>query len=211
MRKLRTILYGLGFLMLAAALMLTVWNIRTDQEAGESAKEVLEELEISMQDENPVKEDSEQPTIQLEPQVQIPDHLLNPDMDMPVKNVDGKEYVGIITMHQLGIELPVMSDWSYSKLKQAPCLYSGSVYQDNLVIMAHNYRSQFGRIRRLTTGSQITFTDMDGNVFAYLVAAIEVLDPLEVENVTNGEWDLTLFTCTLGGESRVVVRCEKES
>ena len=130
---------------------------------------------------------------------------------MPVKNVDGKEYVGIITMHQLGIELPVMSDWSYSKLKQAPCLYSGSVYQDNLVIMAHNYRSQFGRIRRLTTGSQITFTDMDGNVFAYLVAAIEVLDPLEVENVTNGEWDLTLFTCTLGGESRVVVRCEKES
>lgn len=209
MRKLGSILYGLGLFLLAAALILSVWNIRMDKEAGENAQQVLEELEISVVKDSPVKVDPAESPVQTEPQVQIPDYVLNPDMDMPVKTVDGKEYVGIITMHQFELELPVMSDWSYSKLKQAPCLYSGSAYRDDLVIMAHNYRSQFGRIRRLTAGSRITFTDMDGNAFEYQVVAVEVLNSYEVENVTNSEWDLTLFTCTLGGESRVVVRCEK--
>jgi len=40
------------------------------------------------------------------------------------------------------------------------------------------------------------------------VAAREVLLPTAVEEMTAGEWDLTLFTCTLGGRSRVTVRCE---
>ena len=135
---------------------------------------------------------------------------LIPDMDMPVKTVDGQDYVGVIILHELGLELPVMGDWDYAKLKKAPCHYFGSTYRDDMVIMAHNYRSQFGRIRRLKAGNRITFTDMDGNAFHYRVNAVEVLSSYEVEKVTNGEWDLTLFTCTLGGQNRIVVRCERE-
>lgn len=205
MRKLGNLLQGLGLLLLAAAVILAVWNIREDNQAGENAQRVLEKLAVPVAADSPIAEDAVK-----EPEVRIPDHILNPDMDMPVKDVEGQAYVGVITLHELGLELPVMDDWDYTKLKKAPCRYSGSVYHDDLVIMAHNYRSQFGRIRRLKAGNRITFTDMDGNAFSYIVAAAEVLGPYEVEEVTNGEWDLTLFTCTLGGQSRIVVRCERE-
>ncbi|MBR2422821.1 MAG: sortase [Oscillospiraceae bacterium] len=203
MRKLGSVLQGFGLLLLMAALILAVWNIRADNQAGENAQQILEELVM------PVMQDdaSQEETM---PEVRIPDHILDPDMDMPVKTVDGQDYVGVIILHELGLELPVMGDWDYTRLKKAPCLYSGSAYQDDLVIMAHNYRSQFGRIRRLKAGNRITFTDMDGNAFHYLVNAVEVLSPYEVEKVTNGEWDLTLFTCTLGGQNRIVVRCDRE-
>ena len=56
-------------------------------------------------------------------------------------------------------------------------------------------------------GEIITFTDMDGNVFFYEVAEIEILDPYAKEEMLSGEWDLTLFTCTYGGQERVTVRC----
>ena len=38
---------------------------------------------------------------------------------------------------------------------------------------------------------------------------IERLRPTAVKEMTSGDWDLTLFTCTVGGQSRVTVRCEK--
>lgn len=208
MRKLGSVLQWVGVLLLAAALILTVRNIREDNQAGESARQVLEALAMPAAADGPLEAAPTKDTAG--PDVRIPDHILDPDRDMPVKTVDGQDYVGVITLHDLGLELPVMGDWDYTKLKKSPCLYSGSAYQDDLVIMAHNYRSQFGRIRRLNTGDRITFTDMDGNAFLYLVDAVEVLSPYEVAEVTNGEWDLTLFTCTLGGQNRIVVRCERE-
>lgn len=210
MRKLGNLLQGLGLLLLAAAVILAAWNIREDNQAGESTQQVLEKLAMPVIQDNALQEDPVKAPDLTVPEVRIPDHILNPNMDMPVKDVEGQAYVGVITLHELGLELPVMDDWDYTKLKKAPCRYSGSAYQDDLVIMAHNYRSQFGRIRRLKAGNRITFTDMDSNAFTYIVAAVDVLGPYEVEEVTNGEWDLTLFTCTLGGQSRIVVRCERE-
>ena len=48
---------------------------------------------------------------------------------------------------------------------------------------------------------------MDGNLFTYEMAERETLMPTSVEEMTSGDWDLTLFTCTVGGQSRVTVRC----
>ena len=51
---------------------------------------------------------------------------------------------------------------------------------------------------------------MDGNRFAYQVVVRETLEPTaidEMQSEEDGAWDLTLFTCTIGGQSRVTVRC----
>ena len=58
-------------------------------------------------------------------------------------------------------------------------------------------------------GDELSFTDADGNVFYYTVDEIETLSPFATEEMTSSGWDLTLFTCTVGGASRVTVRCEK--
>jgi sortase A len=138
---------------------------------------------------------------------QLPDYLLYPDMEMPVAEVDGHFYIGAIFIHELGMELPVMTDWSYPQLKIAPCRYSGSAYKGDLVIVAHNYVTHFGKMRTLPAGSPITLIDVEGNVFEYAIAEIEILKPHQLEELLSTDYPLSLVTCTLGGEMRIVVRC----
>ena len=38
---------------------------------------------------------------------------------------------------------------------------------------------------------------------------LEVLEAGDVEEMTAGKWNLTLFTCTYGGKKRLAVRCGK--
>lgn len=146
--------------------------------------------------------------------IQIPDYQLNPEMEMPevsLPELEGAGCIGILEIPSINIKLPVLSTWSYSLLKKAPCRYTGSIYLDNMVIAAHNSEAHFKKISNLQEGDIVTFTDAVGNVFTYSVAGIELLQPDEVDNMTNGQWPLTLFTCTYGGASRVTVRCEKNT
>ena len=59
----------------------------------------------------------------------------------------------------------------------------------------------------LRPGDEVRFTDTEGNAFRYTVAELETLGKYDVEEMAAGDWDLTLFTCTYGGQSRVTVRC----
>ena len=108
----------------------------------------------------------------------------------------------------MGPSLPVMSEWSYPKLKTAPCRYAGTAYKGGFVIAGHNYRRHFGPLKSLAPGDRVTFTDADGNLFAYDVAEIQVLKPTAIGDMVSEEWALSLFTCTLGGQTRLTVRCE---
>lgn len=69
---------------------------------------------------------------------------------------------------------------------------------------AYNYYSHFGYLRDL---SPVVFTDVDSNAFRYEVFEIETLSSTSVAEMTGGDWDLTLFTCTIGGKKRIIVRC----
>lgn len=132
---------------------------------------------------------------------------LQPLRTMPVVTVGGYDYIGWLTLPTLGLELPVMSEWSYARLKIAPCRYTGSAYSGDMVLAAHNFSSHFGRLSELSPGDEVLFTDVEGNVFRYEVADAEILQPTAVEEMTAGEWPLTLFTCTYGGRTRLTIRC----
>ena len=131
------------------------------------------------------------------------------DLEMPQLIIDEKACVGYVTIPALGLELPVFSEWNYSNLKLAPCRYSGAVKTDDLVIAAHNYKSHFGRISRLLPGDEVRFTGVDGKQTLYYVAGMEVLQPEDIEKMTKSDYDLTMFTCTYGGQERITVRCIK--
>lgn len=191
----------IGLLLLAVAFCLTAYNFLSDKKAGDSASMVLEQM-------SPMpEEDREKIPETFGPDTSTPDYLLNPNMDMPEEEIDGQRYIGVLRIPSLSLELPVISKWSYQGLQIAPCRYDGSAYQNNLVIAAHNYASHFGNLGQLSQGDEITFTDMDGNIFFYEVASLETLSPYAVEDMTEGGWALTLFTCTVGGQARVAVRC----
>jgi len=44
--------------------------------------------------------------------------------------------------------------------------------------------------------------------FYYEVSNIETLGAYDSEKMEAGQWDFTMFTCTVGGSNRVTVRCE---
>ena len=199
---------ALGLLLLLAALGLTAYNLWLDAMASKSVDVVLERLTPTLS-----SRQSELPALSSGEALEeafVPDYVLNPEMDMPQEEVDGQEYSGVLTIPALSLDLPVIGEWSYSNLRTAPCRYAGSVYLNNMVIAAHNYRSHFGRLKDLPQGEEVIFTDMDGNVFRYRTAEMEILSPFAVEEMTSGDWDMTLFTCTVGGQSRVTVRCVLE-
>lgn len=179
-----------GALCLIAALGLTVYNVWDERRAAESADAGVMLLQRSI----PVKPESEQPII---PEAQP---------IMTTIEMDGRDYVGILELPALDLVLPVQGTWSNSLLKHSPCLYQGTLY-DGMIIAGHNYRSHFSGLTRLMVGDEIRFTDVDGNVWYYTLTTTEIIAGHDVEAMEEGDWDLTLFTCTYGGQERYTVRC----
>jgi len=120
--------------------------------------------------------------------------------------IDDTAYMGVLTIPTLNLSLPVNAAWSYEALKSTPCRFSGSIENNTLVIMAHNYRGHFREIQSLETGDIVTLTDTQGTEHIYQVVSIETMPPTEANNVKHSNYDLTLFTCTNEGQARVVVR-----
>lgn len=188
----------LGVVLLLAAGGLYAYNRYEDAHAGAEAQTVVADLQQKV-----VQQKVEPP----EPEAES--GLLDPEL--PVVEIDGNEYVGEISIPAIDIDLPVMSEWSYPRLKIAPCRQFGSSSTDDLVIAAHNYESHFGKLASLTAGDSVTFTDMDGIVNEYVVNKVEVLDPHSVEEVEHSGCALVLYTCTYGGKTRVTVFCDRAS
>lgn len=195
---------NLGLLLLAAALFLAAYNRNESYQAQRQSDVVLEEMSQALEQMVPAQ------TVprQTEPP-ELPEAMEEPQREMPVRTIHGRDYIGVLTIPALELELPVLSQWDYTNLRIAPCRYEGSVYNGSLILCAHNYSSHFGRLKNLREGDTVQFTDMDDNVYTYQVVGLETLSPTDVEGMESGDWDLTLFTCTVGGQSRVTVRLER--
>lgn len=196
---------SLGLLLLAAALFLAAYNRNESYQAQQQSDVVLEEMSEALAQTVPRQ------TIpgQTEPP-ELPEVMEEPLREMPVRTIRGRDYIGVLTIPALELELPVLSQWDYTNLRIAPCRYEGSVYNGSLILCAHNYSSHFGRLKNLREGDTVQFTDMDDNVYTYQVVGLETLNPTDVEGMESGDWDMTLFTCTVGGQSRVTIRLELE-
>lgn len=178
-----------GLLLLAAALLLTIYNLWDEERAAKSMLSVLQAF--------PEVEKKEPAT-------------LYGDEEMAVVEINGAEYIGVLQIPALNLTAPVQSDWNDAALKKTPCRYSGSAYRDDLIVAGHNYRAQFGNLQALQAGDSVIFTDVSGNTFRYTVQTLETLGGSDVEGMQSGDWDLTLFTCTYSGQERTTVRCARE-
>ena len=185
-KKSGVILISLGAVLILAALLLFLYNRSEDRRAGQEAESLLEDVRSTMAanaDPEPQEEPAEEITY---------------------------DYAGVIAIPDLSLELPVIDQWNYARLKVAPCRQSGAAADGDLVIAAHNYKSHFGYLDRLEPGASVIFTDMEGTVYRYAVEEIRQLEPEDAEDVSSvfsSEYPLVLYTCTPGGKARVAVFC----
>lgn len=110
---------------------------------------------------------------------------------------------------KLNLDLPVLANWDYEKLKIAPCHHFGATGTNDLVIAAHNSEAHFGRLHELAIGDEVLFTDVEKQVFRYRVEKMEELKPTDVEIVQKSGYDLVLYTCVYTGATRWVVFCNR--
>lgn len=199
-----------GTMLILSALFLCLYNVWDSRRARKRAEDIL----VQLKDEIPETHEYTQESDLTPPDSEedLFEQYSNETDEVKTISIDDRYYCGYIMIPKLGTELPVMDGWSYEGLKYSPCRYSGSVQDDDIVIAAHNYSSHFGNIRDLVQGDEVDFIDCSGTVHRYEVIYSEEIDGYNVEQMLrrqDGEWDMTLFTCTLSGQSRVTVRLER--
>lgn len=102
-----------GLLLILAAVLLTLWNIwegyRVTQVTARTRKKVEQAVAVKR--------------AQITPQAGSEGCLPEPGRPMPTVEVDGNHYIGKLEIHSLGLELPVLSEWSDTLLKLVPVSY----------------------------------------------------------------------------------------
>lgn len=194
------VLIALGVLLLLGALGFAGYNYFDAQRAAEDADRVEAVLSAEI-------EKNRETNTGVQPNRQ---YLGG---EMAVEEINGRRYIGTIEIPALDRKLPVLEDWSYENLKISPCRYTGTYYTDDMVLCAHNYSSHFNGLRWIDPGEEVVFTTADGDVYRYVITYRETLFPTEVDRLITpaDDWDLTLFTCYIGGRTRCVVRCVRVS
>lgn len=127
---------------------------------------------------------------------------------MPVRTLAGYDLIGIIRVPSVKIELPVLHDWSYSLLNIAPCRYSGSLEQGNLILLGHSYKSQLEPIEKAKPGDSVELVDMNGRSHRFTIDSVDIIPGTAVDQLAS-EHPLIIFTCTRDSAHRIVVRCHR--
>jgi LPXTG-site transpeptidase (sortase) family protein len=133
--------------------------------------------------------------------------------------IDGKTYetIAILYIPTLNIEYPVLSTTSKELLKISLNKYWGPNPNKpgNFCIIGHNYNDDnfFGKLHNIEIGHYVQLTDMSGKTLQYRVYDTYIVDPDDTSctsQLTNGETELTLITCTKNFKQRFIVKARAE-
>ena len=189
MNKFSKYLIILGILCVLLSITLYIKNKYQELDTGKKSKEILDiiETKINVSDKEEIKSNTE---------------------DL-VLNISGYDYIGVINIPSLNIKLPIMRETDYDRLAISPCKYYGNITTNDLVLCAHDYVNQFGKISNLKEDDIVIITDVLGNNYVYKVVLTEELNPIDITNMIDSPFDLTLYTCSYGALKRITVRCNR--
>ena len=109
----------LGIVCILSAIGFIAYNRWEDKNAEDISQDILEDVQGMI--------DKKQPVHTLpDDTVNLPNNTEKIPTEMSTVKVDGYDCIGILSIPVLDLELPVLTDWSYAKLKKAPCHYYGT-------------------------------------------------------------------------------------
>ena len=132
---------------------------------------------------------------------------------------DGEDQTdaSVLRIESIGLELPVLWEYSLEGLKTTVCRYQGPLpgADGNLVITGHDYLNgaHFGNLEKVEVGDEIQLFDQNGGAFIYIVYDLAVIAPDEAQELDNFQppHTLTLMTCADNANSRLLVRCRPKT
>ncbi len=217
-KKIGIVLLTAGAVLVIAALLLFSHNRAEDRRAGESAEDTLRLVEAAMAERETNGETGTTPApgASASPGAAAAGTEIGsgglpapPALDMPTVRSGAYDYIGYLDFPGYDLTMPVAATWSFPAMEISPCRHTGSVYNDNLVVAGHNYKTEFDVLFHLEAGDTVTFTDVDGNVFTYTVREFASVTPDDSDTVMNSGYALTMYTCNWDTSERVTVFCER--
>ena len=122
----------------------------------------------------------------------------------------------VLNIPSLGINYPVLSDTSEELVKISLNKFWGPSPNTvgNYCIVGHNYKNKkmFGKLADIKNGDIVELTDNSGKTIKYAVYNKYVVNPEDVactSQLTNGNKEVTLITCTNYGKQRLVVKARE--
>ncbi len=133
------------------------------------------------------------------------------ETSMSVIEVDGEDFAGIIEIPAYGTKLPVYAAWDKTKTFEFPCRYSGSVYEESLIIGGSDNEGQFDFMKLITGGDRIFLSETSGLRYEYTVTDILKTKDVSNEWLTAQDADLLLFARNTYSFDYTVVCCDLAS
>lgn len=122
--------------------------------------------------------------------------------EMPMIDINGGDYIGILELPQRNIKLPVAA--AGSKEKSCPARYEGSIYNGSLII-GGKYGVGFDFADKADAGESVRFTDITGKCYELEIIRISRAEKTDAEHLEFSEPGLILFTEKSG--KTIVIRC----
>ena len=129
------------------------------------------------------------------------------DPEMPVLQLNGRDYVCLLEVPGLGVVLPVENRWEANALRTRPCRFWGSIYDGSCILGGSGRKGQFDFCARLDVGDRILLTDMAGGEFSCSVEKIERSQSADFDRLWNAYYPLTLFARQEYSSEYIIVRC----
>ena len=188
--KLRTALTCVGIVLILSAVGLLVFSKISISRAQDNAQKIVSEMYSLM----PEVTDG------------APDERANPSM--PMLQLDGKNFVGIIEVPQFGTRLPIYGKWERSQVTKYPCRYTGSVYSDVLVIGGSDNEGQLDFVKEISNDDSVYITDTTGIRYKYTVYDINRTKDVSAEYLTKSDARLVLFARNTYSFDYTVIYCK---
>lgn len=129
------------------------------------------------------------------------------DPEMPVVEIGGNDFVGLIEVPKFNKILPLYSSWEKSKITDFPCRYMGSMYDGSLIVGTVEDHGQFDIAKGIAGGDELTFTDVTGLKYNYIITDAYKTKDVSTEALTAIDGELVLFVRSTYGTDYMIICC----
>ena len=206
-----------------------------DRNSQDKSEEILSQIEVKQQDvtiaDKTVKLEDDVLVVVLDDTHETEEEVNLDDLIAANKNaiLDTKTYttkagaaystIAVINIPSIDITYPIIysNDTSAKTvedlLKISVVKYWGPEANTpgNLCIVGHNYHNKrfFSKCANLKNGDTIYITDKNNKTLEYRVYKNYVVEPTDLKctsQLTNGQTEITLITCTMTGKQRTIIK-----
>ena len=192
------------FILILCTLFFILFNIQTEEnsKSGATIEKVNSKSYQNYQNEN------------LETQ-QSTENEQNVEKEYIESKFKGYKVCAKLNIPVINLETYVLEKYSKQALLTSVTKFYGGKPNEvgNFCIAGHNYgpANMFQNIKKLNLNDEIYLTDTNGKKITYKIYDIYTVLPNETQCLsqrTNGKTELTLITCTLDSERRIIVKAQ---